>query len=148
VQQSGDRLRVTVKLVKPDSSVAWGELFEGTPSELFQIQNTIVQQVMSALDITDPSAVGTSGRTITRNPEAFAEYSRGRALLDRVDVPGTARQMRPGTSRRYRLPPSPVEGMRHPNYGRSQFNTRWMGPAVGSCVRRLTRKRWPSGVTS
>ncbi len=88
VQQSGDRLRVTVKLVKPDSSVAWGEVFEGTASELFQIQNTIVQQVITALNITDASAVGTSGRTITRNPEAFAEYSRGRALLDRVDVPG------------------------------------------------------------
>jgi tetratricopeptide (TPR) repeat protein/tRNA A-37 threonylcarbamoyl transferase component Bud32 len=88
VQQSGDLLRVTVKLVKPDSSVAWGEVFEGTASELFQIQNTVVQQVMSALEVTDRSGVDTSRRTITRNPEAFAEYSRGRALLDRVDVAG------------------------------------------------------------
>ncbi|MBA2303039.1 MAG: tetratricopeptide repeat protein [Acidobacteria bacterium] len=88
VQQSGDRLRVTVKLLKPDSSVAWGEVFEGTASELFELQNTIVQRVISALDVADPSAVARAGRTSTSNADAFAEYSRGRALLDRVDVPG------------------------------------------------------------
>lgn len=89
VQRSDRRLRVTLSLVRPDDSVAWGGDFEATLDELFPLQSRIAEGLSTALQLTLTAADRQRlARSPTASVEAFADYSRGRALLERPDVKG------------------------------------------------------------
>jgi tetratricopeptide (TPR) repeat protein len=88
VQRAERRLRVTLQLVRPDESVAWGRDYEGTLDELFRLQRDAAQGLAGALSPGSSPAAGEPSRPPSGDLEAFAQYARGRALLERPDVAG------------------------------------------------------------
>jgi tetratricopeptide (TPR) repeat protein len=89
VQRIADRMRVTLNLVRPDDSVAWGREFDGTVDQVFDLQRRMAEALSSALQITLTRA---DRERLARPPaasvEAYADYARARALLERPDVEG------------------------------------------------------------
>ena len=89
VQQAGERLQVSLSLVRPDRSIAWGDSFEGAFAQVFDLQARLAQAVSAALRA---HVAGLSGAQPadqpTRNASALEAYWRGRAYLERRDVKG------------------------------------------------------------
>ena len=89
VQEADRRLKLTVRLVRPDASVAWAGSYEGSSADLFAIQKQLAQGVTGALELRLTQADRQKlERQPAANVEAFADYAQGRALLERLDVPG------------------------------------------------------------
>lgn len=84
VQQSGTQLRILINLVRRDQSIAWGGKFDGSIDKIFDLQTRM------ALGVTEAMAVGRPAASpVTPTSQAALDaYWRGRALLDRWDVPG------------------------------------------------------------
>ena len=83
VQQAGDRIRVTLRVVRSDATVAWSEAYEDTTGAVFALHRTM------AADIVDKIKGGTPSQadlTVpgTSNVEALTAYWQGRSLLDRA----------------------------------------------------------------
>jgi serine/threonine-protein kinase len=93
VQRAANRIRVTLNLVRPDDSVAWGREFDGTFDQFFDLQRRMAEALSTALQITLTRA---DRERLARPPaasvEAYADYSRARALLERPDVEGNVRR--------------------------------------------------------
>jgi tetratricopeptide (TPR) repeat protein len=89
VQQAGERLQVSLNLVRPDRSIAWGESFEGAFAQVFDLQARLARAVSAVLRV---HVAGLSGARPadqpTRNASALEAYWRGRAYLERRDVSG------------------------------------------------------------
>jgi serine/threonine-protein kinase len=83
-----DRIRVVVQLTRPASkALFWSETFDGSMDEIFALQGRIGAAVAGALQL----RLRESDRAVLRqpaasNPQAFAEYSLGRSLLERHDI--------------------------------------------------------------
>jgi tetratricopeptide (TPR) repeat protein/TolB-like protein/tRNA A-37 threonylcarbamoyl transferase component Bud32 len=89
VQRAGDRIRVTMNLVRPDDSVAWGGEFEGTFGQFFAMQRRMSEELSAALQVTMTRAARERlARPPAASVDAYADYSRARALLERPDVSG------------------------------------------------------------
>ena len=89
VQQSGSKIRFSVKLRKPDSRIVWSGDYEGTSDEVFARQQKAAGDLIGALGITlTPAQRQRVDRPLTANPDAYADYSIGRALLGRFDIAG------------------------------------------------------------
>src|SRR5262245_23230893 len=89
VRQTEDRRKRTVRLLRADGTVVWGGSYEGVPGELFTIETQLARGLSDALEVRlTPTANQRLGRQPTTNIEAFAEYARGRELLERFDVTG------------------------------------------------------------
>jgi serine/threonine-protein kinase len=89
VQESGGTLKISLNLVKPDRTVAWGDSVEGAFDRIFDLQSQLASALTSAL------AVRVSARELERiksqpttNPDALSAYWRGKALLERADIKG------------------------------------------------------------
>lgn len=97
VQRSGDRVRIAVQLIDPDTdSQTWGETYDRalTADNLFEIQREITEAIADALNTVltarEMTAAFTGG---THRLEAYEAYARGRLLLARMDYT-QAEQMR------------------------------------------------------
>ena len=89
VQRAGERLRVTLNLVRPDDSVAWGQEYEGAIENIFRLQSEVAAGLSAALRVTlTPAERSRLTRPPTSDAVAFADYSRARSLLERPDVEG------------------------------------------------------------
>jgi tetratricopeptide (TPR) repeat protein/TolB-like protein/tRNA A-37 threonylcarbamoyl transferase component Bud32 len=89
VQRSGQVIHVTLNLVRPDDSVAWGHEYEAGPGEIFALQRRMAEGLTDALQLTLTRADRERlAREPTADAEAFAIYSHARALVERPDVPG------------------------------------------------------------
>jgi tetratricopeptide (TPR) repeat protein len=92
VQQSGNRLRVSLNLIRPDRSVAWGDSVEGTFERVFELQSRLASALTNALNELVVRVSASERERITAqpttNPEALAAYWQGKALLERIDVKG------------------------------------------------------------
>lgn len=89
VQQEGDRLRVTLNLVRSDGSVEWGESFEGAFNRIFDLQTRLASALTKALDARlTPADRKKLAEEPTSSPDALAAYWQGKALLERRDVAG------------------------------------------------------------
>ena len=89
VQLSGERLRIDLRLVDPNGSVAWADNVEGDFDDVFDLQRQLTAAVAQALSVRLSAADRASfAQQLTANPEALAAYWRGRALLDRRDIKG------------------------------------------------------------
>ena len=89
VQQAGDRLQVSLSLVRPDRSIAWGDSFEGAFAQVFDLQSRLAQAVSAALRVHVAGlAGGQPADQPTRNASALEAYWRGRTYLERRDVKG------------------------------------------------------------
>lgn len=78
-----------------DGAVLWAEVVTGSPLDVATLQQrlgnaagaALVQQGLAA-QISAPSGTDPTSRQAPRSFEAFEEYSQGRVLLQRPDVPG------------------------------------------------------------
>jgi TolB-like protein/Flp pilus assembly protein TadD len=79
VRKSGNRLRISAKLVRAsDSSQIWSETYDRNLEDVFKIQDEIAQAVVAQLRVT---MLGTSmPESRATNPTAFADYIRARQL--------------------------------------------------------------------
>ena len=89
VQRADRRLLVTLNLVRPDDSVAWGKEYAGTVDDPFALHRQAAEGLSEALrlNLTREDRARLA-RAPTTSVEAFADYSRARTLLERPDVPG------------------------------------------------------------
>jgi len=89
VQRSGARLRLTVNLVRPDDSLAWGGDTEGDVEDLFALERRLASELSGALRLMLTETVRRRLETPpTLDPQAFADYLQARAFLERPDVTG------------------------------------------------------------
>ena len=76
---TGGRVRVSPQLIRvSDDTQLWGDRYERSSSELFDVQSEIATRVADALDLTvaKPAREGLQ-EPPTRNPEAYQAYLRG-----------------------------------------------------------------------
>jgi eukaryotic-like serine/threonine-protein kinase len=90
LQRVADRIRVTVTLVGAGSNlVAWSDHVDGTIDEVFDVQRRLATGLAEGLRLRlSPASLTELSATPTSSREAFTDYARGRALLERPDVPG------------------------------------------------------------
>jgi eukaryotic-like serine/threonine-protein kinase len=88
VQRADRRLLVTLNLVRPDDSVAWGHEYEGTVDDPFAVHRQAAEGLSEALRLNLTQADRARLARPPTGSEAFADYSRARGLLERPDVPG------------------------------------------------------------
>jgi serine/threonine-protein kinase len=89
VQLSGNRVRLSVNLVRPDRSVVWGDSVEGLFDDIFVLQSRLASAVGRALSVQMSAADRARlAQQPTANANALAAYYRGRALLERRDIQG------------------------------------------------------------
>ena len=103
VRRSGDRLRVTARLVDVDEGFdIWSEAYERQTSELLDIEHEIRGAVAGALrtPLTSDSTSGFLGATTT--VQAYDAYLAGRYELDHQE-PGSARRAQAHLARAVRL---------------------------------------------
>jgi eukaryotic-like serine/threonine-protein kinase len=87
VQQSGDRLRVNARLLRPDGSVAWAGETESNLSDLFALETRLADSIISGLSVKVSAAEQrTAIEPPTRNQRALEAYWQGLAFLDRTDA--------------------------------------------------------------
>jgi eukaryotic-like serine/threonine-protein kinase len=85
LQEAGDRLRVSVQLVRAEDGAAmWGNHYDLARSDLLGLQDQLAQSVADALKIQMTAAERERlFRRYTQNTTAYEKYLEGRALLSR-----------------------------------------------------------------
>jgi serine/threonine-protein kinase len=85
IQRSGDRVRVTVRLVRvADSEGIWTDQFDASMTDIFAMQDSISERVVRALAVklsSEEKSLLTRGNT--QNPEAYRLYLLGRYQLNK-----------------------------------------------------------------
>ena len=90
VQQAGGRLRVTVQMVGAQAGVSlWADKFSAPFTDIFEVQDSISEQVARALA---PRLTGADRRLLrkryTENAEAYQSYLRGRYFWNKRNLEG------------------------------------------------------------
>jgi TolB-like protein/Tfp pilus assembly protein PilF len=101
VRRSGDRLRVTARLVDVEEGFdIWSESYERETSEVFDIEDEIRTSVAGALRT--PLATDAASSRVTPNLQAYDAYLAGRYELNLL-APGSARRAQAHLTRAVRL---------------------------------------------
>jgi TolB-like protein len=88
VRKSGDRLRVSVQLVRADSGYQeWSETYDRQLHDVFSIQDEIANAVVQALQITLSGGPLRRDQGGTSNLEAYQLYLRGLSGLHQMSAP-------------------------------------------------------------
>lgn len=90
IQKSGDRIRVTVRLMRIDDGRSmWASQFDEKMTNIFRVQDSISQRVAGALalKLTAAEREGLT-RQYTENTEAYELYLKGRYHLNRLTDDG------------------------------------------------------------
>jgi serine/threonine-protein kinase len=143
LQQAGDRLQISLNLVRPDRSIAWAESFPGTFEQIFDLQSRLAQAVTMVLRA---QVSGLGGARPVGQPTAIAAaleaYWQGRSFLERRDVQGNLDKAVSALSEAVRL--DPRFGLAHAalaeTYWRQYGDTRdptWMPRAIDSSTTAL-----------
>lgn len=85
VRTEGEQLRVSVRLEDPSGAILWSENFDHAMDDLLYVQESIAAAISGTLGVS--LEVGVSSRSYggTDNPEAYANYVRGRAQRHNPD---------------------------------------------------------------
>ena len=95
VQRAGDRVRVTVQLVRVSDGVPlWGREFDESFTNIFSVQDSISEQAMRALTLrlTSDEQKRLTNR-YTENVEAYQLYLQGRHFMDKRTVEDLRRSL-------------------------------------------------------
>jgi eukaryotic-like serine/threonine-protein kinase len=88
VQQVGERLRIDLRLLEPNGTVAWADDVEGSFAQVFELQSRLTAALAQALSVRLSAADrATLAQQPTSNPDALDSYWRGRTLLERREIP-------------------------------------------------------------
>jgi serine/threonine-protein kinase len=80
VRRSGDRLRITIKLINAaDGYQIWSQRYESELRDVFELQDDIASHICDKLRVGLP--VGGSRRRYTENSEAYPLYLKGRYFV-------------------------------------------------------------------
>ncbi|HEY6867083.1 MAG TPA: tetratricopeptide repeat protein, partial [Candidatus Eisenbacteria bacterium] len=84
VRRAGNRARISAQLIRAsDGHVLWGERFDRTLEDLFDVQAEVSKRIVDALQVTlKPGEREMLDRAPTRDREAYALYLEARQLLD------------------------------------------------------------------
>lgn len=90
VQKSGDRLRVTVQMIRvSDGAPLWGDKFDEKYTDIFAVEDRISEEVVEALL---PTLTGAQKQQLTKhyteNPEAYQSYIKGRYFWNKRNDEG------------------------------------------------------------
>jgi len=90
IQRSGDKVRVTVRLVRVgDGAGIWTDQFDAPVTDIFAVQDSISERVASALAVKlSGEEKGLLTRRNTQNPEAYRLYLLGRYQLNKTTDDG------------------------------------------------------------
>ena len=89
VQEANGTLKISLNLVKPDRTVAWGDSVEGAFDRIFELQSRLAEALTSALVVRVSASERERMNTQpTTSPQAISAYWQGRALMERRDVAG------------------------------------------------------------
>lgn len=90
VQRSGDRIRVTTRLIKvADGSSMWAGTFDEKFTDVFQVQDAIAQKVAAALQLRlSEDEQKRLTKRFTENPEAYQLYLKGRFYWNKYTEEG------------------------------------------------------------
>jgi DNA-binding winged helix-turn-helix (wHTH) protein/TolB-like protein len=82
IQETDETYRVSVQLVQADGVAVWGQAYDVPREGLLRLQDTVAEQVASALrvELTAPERVRLQA-PFTNSPAAYDLYLRGRVLL-------------------------------------------------------------------
>lgn len=87
VRRSGDTLRITAQLIRAsDSSHLWSETYDRKLDDVFKVQDEISAEVVAALKLTLLPGQAVPQIQGTTNVQAYENYLRARALIDRGNV--------------------------------------------------------------
>ena len=93
-QRSGDRLRVTVNLLRTsDGASLYVDNFDLTTADVFAIQDKVAQQVAARLRISFDTGQRTRNERYPTDPRAYEAYIRGVTSLDERGYEGSMPQM-------------------------------------------------------
>ncbi len=91
IQQEGDRLRVTLQLIRVSSGEhLWSEQFDGHADQILNLQDIIAGKVVSSLRSEGIAQQELASRP-TENSEAYEAYLRGRYFWNKRDAPSLYR---------------------------------------------------------
>lgn len=95
VQRSGDRTRVTVRLLRvSDGELLWGSTFDEKFTDMFSVEDSISQEVASALMV---NLSGDDQKRLTRpftaNNGAYQLYMKGRYFWNKRTVDGVRKSL-------------------------------------------------------
>lgn len=83
LRSSGDKLRVTARLLNEDGEVLWSQTFDRGKIELFDVQEEIASSIAGALSVSFDVGGNSADYGGTDNPEAYAAYMQYQAhILD------------------------------------------------------------------
>jgi len=93
VRRAGNRARISAQLIRAsDGHVLWGERFDRTLEDLFDVQAEVSKRIVDALQVTlRPGEREMLDRAPTRDRQAYEFYLRARELLDRMTRDANAR---------------------------------------------------------
>jgi eukaryotic-like serine/threonine-protein kinase len=95
VQRSGDKVRVTARLVRvADSEAIWTDQFDASMTDIFAMQDSISERVVRALAVklsSEEKSLLTKGNA--QNPEAYRLYMLGRYQLEKSTDDGTRKAL-------------------------------------------------------
>jgi DNA-binding winged helix-turn-helix (wHTH) protein/TolB-like protein/Tfp pilus assembly protein PilF len=88
LQRSGDRLRVTVRLLRvADGNQLWSQSFDQDFTTIFDVQDIIAARVAEAVSLRWIGGGAARGAPYTQDPEAFALYAGGQFAWTRQTEP-------------------------------------------------------------
>ena len=83
VQQSADRLRITLRVIRPDGTVAWSDVYEDNTAAIFALHRAMAADLVTQMDGSSSDGVDLTVPA-TGSVEALTAYWQGRAMLDRA----------------------------------------------------------------
>lgn len=95
IQRAGERIRVNMQLIRVrDALTLWAEKFDEKFTDIFEVQDSIAEQVMRALALQLTTAEKKLlTKRYTESPEAFQLYIKGRHFWNKRTVEGLKRGM-------------------------------------------------------
>jgi DNA-binding winged helix-turn-helix (wHTH) protein/TolB-like protein/Tfp pilus assembly protein PilF len=79
IRRSGERLRVTARLLSAEGEVLWSDTFDRPFADLLEVQETIAAAIADTLSVSLDVGANSTDFGGTDNPEAFAAYLQGMA---------------------------------------------------------------------
>jgi TolB-like protein/DNA-binding winged helix-turn-helix (wHTH) protein len=93
VRRSGDRVRITAGLIDvSDGSRIWGDTFERTMTDIFELQDDVAAAILDALGM--HLGAYPKRRSPTNIPEAYALFLKARLALNIQDAPAAEKALR------------------------------------------------------
>jgi len=81
VQQAGDRLRITLRVVRPDGTVSWSDAYEDNTAAIFTLHRTMAADLVTQMEGRASAAANLAVPT-TASVGALTAYWQGRTMLD------------------------------------------------------------------